>query len=70
MKFEDEPTPEMVEEHRILSHRWRNLTMCRPWTNNRPESMVVHERAVDEFTKDLNDCQSWRDVHNFMFSGD
>ena len=56
MKFEAEPTPEMVEEERILTQRWRNLEMCTPWTNNRPESMIVHNRAVDELMKDLNDC--------------
>ena len=31
---------------------------------------MIHKRAIEEFTKDLDDCQTWRDVHNFMFSGD
>lgn len=69
MRFEEEPTPEILEEHRALSPYWRNLEST-PWTNSRPESIVVHNRAVDEFSKDLEDCKSWRDVNKFMFSGD
>lgn len=69
MKFEEDPTPEVLEEARALAPCWRNFEQT-PWTQSRPESWVVHARAVDEFTKDIDDCQSWRDVHNFMFSGD
>lgn len=69
MRFEEEPTPEILEEHRVLAPCWRNLEQT-PWTNSRPESIIVHNRAVEEFMRDLEDCQSWRDVHNFMFSGD
>jgi len=32
MKFEDDPTPEMLEEHRILSPHWRGLPESTPWT--------------------------------------
>ena len=69
MKFEEEPAPEILEEHRALAPLWRNL-QCTPWTQNRPESAIVHARSIEEFTRDNDDCQSWREVHNFMFSGD
>ena len=69
MRFESEPQPEIFEEHRMLAPIWRNLEMT-PWTQNRPESHIVHDRAIDKFIEDLGDCQNWREVHNFMFSGD
>ena len=30
----------------------------------------MHNRAVDEYLRDMEDCQTWRDVHNFMFTSD
>ena len=69
MKFEEEPTPEVLEEQRVLAPCFANLKLT-PWTDNRPESLVVHDRAVGEHLRDFEDCQSWRDVHNFMFSSD
>ena len=69
MKFQEEPTPEILEEHKALEPIWSNLTVT-PWTQSRPESTIIHSRAIEEFTRDVDDGQTWRDVHNFMFSGD
>lgn len=44
MTFEEEPPPEVCEEHRILTPMWRDMKMT-PWTQNRPESHAVFERA-------------------------
>ena len=69
MRFEEDPTPETLEEHHMLSPVFKNVKMT-PWTQNRPESLKTHDRAIDEFSKDFDDCQNWREVHNFMYSGD
>ena len=47
MKFEEEPPPEVCEEHRILSQKWRNIKLT-PWTQNRPESEAVFQRAYQK----------------------
>ena len=30
----------------------------------------MHIRAINKYEVDKEDCQNWRDVHNFMFTGD
>ena len=30
----------------------------------------MHKREIEKFEVDREDCQNWRDVHNFMFTGD
>ena len=55
MKFEEDPPPEILQEHRAIRPVFGNFK-CTPWTDNRPESYVVHNRAVEEFQKDMQDC--------------
>lgn len=69
MKFEEEPAPEVLEEHKALMPVFSNLKH-EPWMETREEFKVIHDRAMEKYTKDVTDCQSWREVHDFMYTGD
>ena len=55
MRFEDDQTIDSVEELRAIEPRWRNLKFT-PWTDRRPESSQVSQRAVAEYLQDVYDC--------------
>ena len=55
MKFQEEITQEILEEHKALEPFWSNLEVT-PWTQSRPESAIIHGRAFEEFTRDVDDC--------------
>lgn len=53
----------------MLQPLWRDLPTT-PWTLSRPESLQKNQQEIDRLMKQVDECENWKDVHNFMFSGD